>query len=213
MRLDRGIPIFFYLSDLLGNQKNFVCLIVSTETLVIANKRGSCMSELFKVLTKLLGLSQLFSSMSLVLSTLVLAQNFAQSNVRESIIFSFLNSLVLLGFSLVLVFKTEWVASFVGVDSGTDSSTLISARSLLKVGIILVGLNVLLPAMLTLGPQVSSFISLSSELFVTSNTSFQKTQVLVRVLSEALPVTLSLFCIFGSEKIIQLLEKFGTQVS
>jgi hypothetical protein len=171
------------------------------------------MSELFKVLTKLLGLFQLFSSMSLALNILALTQNFAQSTVRESIIFILLKSLVLLGFSLALVFKTEWVASFVGVGGGTDSSTLISARSLLKAGIILVGLNVLLPAMFTLGFQVSPFISLSSELFATSSTSFQKTQVLVRMLSEALPATLSLFCVFGSEKVIQLIEKFGTEIS
>jgi hypothetical protein len=212
MRLDRGIPVFLYLRDLLGNQKNFVCSIVSTETLVIANKRGSCMSELFKVPTKLLGLFQLFSSMSLVLNILVLAQNFAQSNVRKSIIFTFLRSLVLLGFSPALVFKTEWVASFVGATVGTDSSTTsISPRSLLKVGIILVGLNIFLPGarqLITLISTVSLFIMGNI-----GNTSFQKTQVTVGVFAQAFPVALSLFFIFGSEKIIQLLEKFGTEAS
>jgi hypothetical protein len=170
------------------------------------------MSELFKVPTKLLGLFQLFSSMSLVLNILVLAQNFAQSNVRKSIIFTFLRSLVLLGFSPALVFKTEWVASFVGATVGTDSSTTsISPRSLLKVGIILVGLNIFLPGarqLITLISTVSLFIMGNI-----GNTSFQKTQVTVGVFAQAFPVALSLFFIFGSEKIIQLLEKFGTEAS
>jgi hypothetical protein len=196
------------LINFFGHQGDFTYLIVSTETSLIANKRGSLMSELFRVLAKLFGIYQLFNSMLTVIAFGIL------SSVKIDItrITTFFISLLFLGFCLALIFKTEWVASVVGATGGTDSSaTSISPRSLLKVGIILVGLDIFLSGF----RQIISFI-LSISMYILRNMGnplFQNMQVTGQVIAGVFLVVLSLFLIFSSEKIIQLLEKFGTEVS
>jgi hypothetical protein len=208
------MEVFRYLDliNVFGHQEDFTYLIVSTETSLIGNKRGSLVNELFRVLAKLFGISQFFSSLILLFAMLSQFQNFVQSKAGMYMALPFLGSLLLLGFSLALIFKTEWVASAIGATSGTDSAaTSISPRSLLKIGIILVGLNIFLSGF----NQIISFI-FSISMYLRENIGsplFQNVQFIGQAIAGVSPVVLSLFLIFGSEKIIQLLEKFGTQVS
>jgi hypothetical protein len=170
------------------------------------------MSELFRVAPKLFGISQFFSSLILLFAMLSQFQNFVQSKAGMYIALSFLGLLLSLSFCLALIFKTEWVASAIGVTSGTDSdATSISPRSLLQTGIILVGLNIFLSGF----NQIISFI-FSISMYLLGNTGsllFQSGQFTGQAIAGVFPVVLSLFLIFSSEKIIQLLEKFGTEVS
>ncbi len=127
-------------------------------------------------------------------------------------ILAFLSSLVWCVFSLALIFKTEWVASFVGVTRGTDLSSIsVSPRALLKVGIILVGMNFFRMEVHQLVALIASIQQLTNSGYF-QNTQM-KVEIFVRIFKEAFPVALSLIYIFGSEKMIQLLEKFNTEVS
>jgi hypothetical protein len=160
------------------------------------------MNGLFKVGTKLLGLSQLFTSF--FVSFQIISFRNEGGNLATAVALS----LLLFGFSLVLIFRTEWVASIVGITGSTEPSS-ISARSLLKVGIILVSLDIFL----TKAHQIVGVIT-----FLANNSSFQDSHVIMRnvvlkVSGDIVPIVLSLCFIFGSEKIIGLLEKCGTKIT
>ena len=154
------------------------------------------MRDLFKVGAKLLGLSNILVTIGYLSSLLSIR---TEANPVFLVIFF---SLISITFSLILIFKTDLVSNVVG-GSVAGGSEPISARSLLKVGIILIGVSTFLNKI----PHVFSLIT-----FIMNN-STQVYPVRWKILADCLPLFLSPFLIFGSEKILEVLEKCGTRAS
>ncbi len=156
------------------------------------------MNGLFTVGAKLLGLSQLLLSFSLSFNLLAQVTSRREGSLGLSMVI-----LLSFAFALVLLFRTDWLASAVGATGPLDLGAL-SPRLLLKVGIVLVGLAAFLRGV----PQVVELAW-----FAAGNPLFQGNVLNWRLISQVAPTVLSLLLIFGSERAVRMLEKSGTTAS
>jgi len=150
------------------------------------------MSGLFKVGAKLLGIYQLYLTLSSASQLFVVRLGVAVPVVPTVLIL-----LLLSAFSFALIFNTDWIASQIGADNWSEP---ISSRSFLKAGIILVGLSFFLTRA---GVLVTYFI------FSTALSPFSVARSPSQLIAEMVLLLVSLGLVFGSEQIVQLLEKYG----
>jgi hypothetical protein len=151
------------------------------------------MREPFKIGAKLLGLYQLFLTASSAIQLFVLRSS------AVPVFPTLLLLLLLAALSLGLIFKTEWLASEVGADDPSEPAQ-ISARSLLKAGIILIGLSFFL---------TRAYVIATVLFFAAAVPGFPGAQRPSQLVAQIALLLVSVFFVFGSEQIVQLLEKYG----
>lgn len=152
------------------------------------------MNQLFQVGAKLLGLS------IFIMNFISFISFFSADKFTVGSLISLLFYVTLIAFSLILIFCTSWLGSFLGISDSNDDLSF-SSRSFLKVGIILIGLNHFLS---------SSRHIVDSAAFLLNNPLLPKIQLIGKMSNNLAPIILSLFLIFGSELILKLLGKLGT---
>lgn len=151
------------------------------------------MNSLFNTGAKLLGLSQFFLAITVTIQAISL------HNSETATAFIYVLPVILLAISFILIFKTEWLATITRVSS--DQTISISSRSLLKIGIVLIGLNIFISKI---------YFVFGLVLYLTSHAGAGIP--LKSFFGDFTPLVLSVFLIFGSEQIIRLLEKSGTKL-
>ena len=105
------------------------------------------MRKYFVIGGKLLGVYLLYSSMTMLFGTLSYIVTFFNSQSdpfgKIALISSVVSLIILLIFSFVLLFRTDWLADLVKLDEESEDSLKIKSEFILRGGIVLIGLYVL----------------------------------------------------------------------
>lgn len=165
----------------------------------------------FIVWGKLLGVYLLYLSLGMAFSTLpyVAASFNSQTDPygKMALISSAGSLIVLLMFSLVLLFKTDWLAGFVGLDADSEYVSKANTENLPKNGIVLIGLYVF-------AINIGKFIAIIYLQLAEANmgldpmgTNPSGIGVSKDLITLAITMAFSVFLIFGSGAIVRLVHR------
>jgi hypothetical protein len=168
------------------------------------------MRKYFVIGGKLLGVYLLYLSLTMLfgsLSYIVTFFNPQSDPFRKIVIINSLVSLIiLLIFSFVLLFRTEWLADLVKLDKESEDFLKIKSEIILRGGIVLIGLYVF-------ATNIGRFISTIYLQFAEANMGIDPVGTVPRgitaskdLITIGITIAFSLFLIFGSgiiEKIVQ----------
>ena len=168
------------------------------------------MRKYFVIGGKLLGVYLLYSSLTMLFGTIsyiVISFN-SQSDPfgKIAMISSVVSLIILLIFSFVLLFRTDWLADLVKLDEESEDFLKIKSEFILRGGIVLIGLYIF-------ATNIGRFISTIYFQFAEANMGIDPVGTVPRGITSSkdlitfgITIAFSLFLIFGSgiiEKIVQ----------